>query len=190
MKKMNIGIIIGVLVMLLGLTMILNIIFHVHIPFFKIAIALFFIWIGVRMLTGSFGCKRNIYCTNNNSNNNSNSVIFGSNNFTYKPGEINKFNVVFGNATLDLTHVPDTILTNEEIEVNTVFGETKIILPDSIPVTVNADAAFGEVRLPNQATATFGSAVFKTPVFDHSRPELTLKVSTVFGSTKVNVVNQ
>ncbi len=181
---MNIGIIIGLLVMLLGLSMILNIIFHVHIPVFKIAIALFFIWIGIRMLTGSFGCKRSVHYSD------SNSVIFGSNKFNYKPGEVNKFNVVFGSATLDLSQVPDSIFSDEEVEVNTVFGEMKVILPDSIPVSVKADAAFGEIRMPNQSTANFGSSEYKTPVFDHSKPELKVKISTVFGSTHVRIINQ
>jgi len=181
---MNIGIIIGLLVMLLGLSMILNIIFHVHIPVFKIAFALFFIWLGIKMLTGSIGLRKSAHFSDNNS------VVFGSSRFTYKPGELNKFNVVFGNATLDLSQIRDTIITNEEVEINTVFGETKVILPDSIPVTVKADAAFGEVRLPNQSTASFGSSEYKSPVFDHSKPELVVKVSTVFGSTRVNVINQ
>jgi predicted membrane protein len=180
MRKMNIGIIIGVIIMLFGLSMILNVIFHIHIPVFRIALAIFFIWIGIKMLTGSAGCKRNMHYVD------SNSVVFGNNTFTYQPGK-NNYSVVFGNAVLDLSNVTDSTVLTDDISISTVFGESKVILPDSIPVVVHSDAAFGEVKLPDRTAAAFGSVEYRSPVFDHSRQELHLRTSTVFGSTKVTL---
>ena len=52
--RMGIGLFIGILIILLGLSIIINVIFHIHIPIFKILFGLFLIFIGLKIIFGSW----------------------------------------------------------------------------------------------------------------------------------------
>jgi predicted membrane protein len=178
MKPMSFGIIFGILIILFGVSIIVNVIFHVHIPVFKIALAVFFIWLGIKMLVGgSWSCHRHNVADSNN-------VIFGDNYFTLGKGQSRNFNVIFGKGTLDLSDVDSTDLEGT-IEVSTIFGEMTVILPDSFPARIKANSAFGEVRLPDRSTSAFGNTEYRTPDFDVTRTAIDMNVSAIFGSTKV-----
>jgi predicted membrane protein len=165
----------GILLILIGLSLIIKVIFHIDIPIFKILVAFFFIYLGLKILLGhSFTPFRN--CREENT------VIFGER--VYLRPESNKeYNVIFGKAIFDWQHFHPDSLTDQQIDIkiNTVFGSSEVILPPDVATTIHASAAFGEARMPNGNTATFGDTSFQRDS-THTGCHINIRADVVFGS--------
>jgi predicted membrane protein len=162
----------GVLLVLLGISVLLNTAFGIHIPFFSLLIAFIFIYFGVRMLLGHrhgwWHDRRQI----------------GDQSVDWvRPGD--EHNVVFGRGDFDLTHVvlQDKVLY---VEINTVFGASVIEVDSRMPVKVVASSAFGAVHLPDGNATTFGEYSWRSPALDESKPYLAVQVSSVFAGVRVH----
>jgi predicted membrane protein len=169
------GIFWGVLLVLLGIALLLNIAFSIRLPIFDILIGLFFVYLGVRVLIG----RRFWYGHHRRWRRDDRYVESG------KPGE--HHDIIFGRGDIDLTHVS---LPNEtvRVEVNTVFGGSRITLDARMPVKIHTSSAFGAVRLPDGSATTFGEDTWKSSNLDETRPYLLLYVTSVFSGTRI--VNQ
>src|ERR1700722_16303652 len=136
--------IVGVVFVLVGLSIILKAFFHVDIPVFRTAVAFFIIYIGIKMLLGSFGHHRWAHDSVSNGGDDS-TILFNSGSFKWDASskESKKYSVVFGSGVFDLSDVPvqkeDTF-----VEVNTVFGEGTVLLSRKTPVKIQSNAVFGE----------------------------------------------
>jgi predicted membrane protein len=163
----------GILLVIIGLTMIIKVIFHIDIPVFRIIFASIFIFIGIRILSGSFKSE--------NFDKNSHNVIFNNHNFTFSNNFPKEQNIIFGRGYIDLRQFnPTTLPAN--FEINTVFGSTEILIPKNLQVRIKVDAAFAGATMPNNNTSAFGSTYYETPEFDSTKPFLNIKISVVFGS--------
>ena len=165
------GVFWGVVLIILGLSVIINMIFHVHIPVFRILFALIIIYIGIRVLTGGgfhpFKPDKN-------------TIMFGET--TVNDLSQKQYNVVFGKGNFDLSNVKASGGTTE---LNTIFGATEIVLPAGVPAKLSVDSAFAGAQLPDGSTVSFGSSVWKTQGFDETKPHISLKISVVFGGLQV-----
>jgi len=160
----------GVVLILLGVTVLLKAFFNLDIPVFRILFGFLIIVFGLSVFLGrpvGFSGKGD--------------AVFSD--VTFEAGE-DKYNTIFGKAVLDLKNIKIGE-TNKEIEVSTVFGETIVYLDPKIPTIVTANAAFGEVRLPGGNEASFGKKTHNNSSYKEGKPHLKLNVNVVFGSTKV-----
>ena len=171
--KMSVGVIGGIILILLGLSLIIRIVFNVDFPVFKILIALLFIYFGLRIIMGgSFHMFHDV--------GDEQSVIFGERKIT-KIENGREYNVIFGAADFDLRdyHLPDS--QKVHIRVNTVFGGTQIQLNDSTPLRLDANTAFGGTKAPNGNTSAFGDLKYESDSVRSSNAYLEIESNTVFG---------
>ncbi|MEO0107806.1 MAG: LiaF domain-containing protein [candidate division WOR-3 bacterium] len=160
----------GTVLMILGLTLLLNTVLGISIPVFPILFGLLLCYIGIRLLVG-WRCSGRL-CVHSE--------------HRPTPGEHagERHDIVFGNGSVDLTGV---VLRGDSAsaEVNTVFGSGQVLVPSSMPVKVLANVAFGNVRLPNGEGAAFGEYAWKSPGLDETKPHLTVYINVVFGSVRL-----
>lgn len=161
----------GLMVVLFGVSILLNSIFKINIPIFKIALAGFFIFIGVRMLLDTFGVR-------------SKTNFMGDQHVRIEQIENDKYDVVFGSQVIDLTQ--GSMSDNDaEIECNVVFGSAKILVPRHINLKLSSSAVFGSVRPPSGDETVFGSNEYVNGEGNLDGKTLRLEVNAVFGSATI-----
>jgi len=166
----------GLVIILIGVSIIINHVFKIDFPLFKVIIALLIIWFGISLLLGSFNFKKV-------SSGEFSSVFSGQN---YSPDRIDddtEFNAVFGSSKIDLRN---TEFTKDDIniEINAVFGSVKVYLPKHVRVSVKASSAFGSVRGPSHRQDGIGEQQF-TEGAESAKTNLRIEASAAFGSIRV-----
>ena len=171
--KMGIGLFIGVLIILLGLGIIINVIFHIHIPIFKILFGLVLIFIGLKIIFGS-------WISFPSSQGNSGNVIFQERTYRGLSGDCKEYNAVFGKAVVDLRGIElkDKIT---RIKISAVFGGAEVLLSEATPVRIKADAVFGGIHLPENISGGFGTSTYQSKNFDETQNYLVIEGTSVFG---------
>ncbi|MCC7232894.1 MAG: hypothetical protein IT242_08135 [Bacteroidia bacterium] len=162
----------GLIIVLIGLTIILREVFHLHIPFLRFIFGALLIYWGVKIIAGGFIRHHP-----------SNSAVFSESDFTYDE-QRSDYNIIFGRGSLDLfkTAVP---ASDKNIEVQVVFGEGRIILNDSIPAKVNMSAVFGSVVAGEKGANGFGNTTFYTSAYREGMPAYILDANAVFGRIEI-----
>lgn len=172
---MGAGVFWGALLILIGLALIIRFVFNVDFPIVRVLFAMFIIYLGLRILFGSFGFFR--FETGPND------VFFGEREF-YSTEPNNEYNVVFGQGTFHFTDV-DLSQGNVNVKIGTVFGASDIRIDRDMPVQIVADAVFAGAELPDGNTAVFGSSTYQSESFNPDSNHLKIKLDVVFGGAKV-----
>ncbi|MFC2115901.1 LiaF domain-containing protein [Bacteroidota bacterium] len=172
---MGTGIFWGVLLILIGLALIIRFVFNVDFPVVKVMFALFFVYIGLRILFGSFGFFK--FETK------STDVLFSEKEF-YEPTNNKEYNVIFGQGNFDFTNI-DLSQGNVNVKISTVFGGTEIKIDRDMPVRIVADAVFSGAEFPDGSTAVFGSSSYQTESFRPDTNHLKIKLDVVFAGVKI-----
>jgi predicted membrane protein len=175
--KMSMGIFWGIVLVLIGISIIIKIVFNIDFPVFKFLVAFFFIYIGVRIMVGNF----NFFSTKVGSND----VVFSDATMNDSVVDGKEYNVVFGKGRFDFRNVELKDNKSIKLEVNTVFGESKIMVNPAIPFRINVSAAFAGAKLPNGNTTAFGETYYQSPDFDSTKPYLLIETNVVFGALHI-----
>jgi predicted membrane protein len=159
----------GIVLMVVGAVILLNILLGLNLPVFRTLVGVLLIYWGVKVLIGSTQDSEKKYVS-------SDTVVFHSADFAYKRGERQEFNTVFGDSTVDLTQEEPT----EEaikIKVNSVFGHTVILVPKNSKITTSSNSVIGSVSLPENV------------IIDPNAPAYNfhLVLNSVFGDIQVKV---
>jgi hypothetical protein len=175
--KMSIGIFWGIFLILIGLSLIVKIVFHVDFPFIKIFFAFLFIYFGIKILTG--GDFRFL-----GYNPDGQSVIFGEKNYdTVDDGK--EYNVIFSGATFALRNMEFSENKPIRIKLNTIFGGSKVLVSKGTALKVHATTVFGGSKLPDENVSAFGSIQFSSDTVGVEKPVLEIESSTVFGGLQI-----
>jgi len=177
MKMVSIidGVFWGVLFISLGVWFIVRRYVPFHIPIVRIIFAVFFIYLGVRVLVHGPGFHDR------------NTTVFSDATMEYveeNGARKNDYNVVFGASVVDLTAVAVTTETIRQ-EVNVVFGSGTLKIKSGTPVRVDMSSAFGTVEAPNGNAVAFGENVYVTPAYKEGEKHLRVRANTVFGKLKI-----
>jgi len=131
----------GILISLIGLSIVLRYAFNIHIPIIRIFFGVVIILIGLRLIIGHT-TKSKV----------DRSYTFSEN--------VNKkdYDIVFSSATIDLTKLEDYSKLPKEISV--VFGNETVIIPDSINLEVTSTTVFGSTILPDRSYSGFSEDRF------------------------------
>ncbi len=175
---MGVGLLIGVLIVLFGLGIIVNVIFHISIPIFKILVGLFLIYLGIRIIFGGWLFSPSGHWR-------SGDAVFGNRTYHGLSGNTGEYNSVFGKALVDLRGI-ELKEKVTRVEVNAVFGGAEVILDKNVPVRVRAHTVFGGVQLPENVAGAFGSAYYQSSNFDESKDYLLIEGTSVFGGITVH----
>ncbi|MCD6566274.1 MAG: hypothetical protein J7K53_10065 [Bacteroidales bacterium] len=166
----------GLFMIVIGFALIIKYVFNLDIPVGKIVIALFFIFIGIKLLVG----QTKFFHTNNKETN----IIFNDTRLNGKDISASEYNVIFGKLVLDLRDIELSDLP-KRLEVNTIFGATEILINDSLPIHIKTEAVFSGARLPNGNTVTFGSSEYSTFSYNPSDKFLMINNDVIFGGLEV-----
>jgi len=176
--RMGLGLLIGVMIILFGLGIIINVVFHVNIPVLKILFGLFLIYIGLRIIFGnSLPFSAHHW--------RSGDAVFGNRTYHSLPGDSNEYNAVFGKVMVDLRGI-ELKEKVTRVKVTAVFGGAEVILDKNMPVRIKADAVFGGVNLPENVAGGFGSASYQSQNFDENKNYLLIEASSVFGGIEIH----
>ncbi|HON10477.1 MAG TPA: hypothetical protein PLE24_06375 [Chitinispirillaceae bacterium] len=165
------GIFWGVILILIGVAIIIRIVFNIHIPVFRIVLALILIYLGLKVLLGGAWTR----CG-------SSSAVFQSSDLKIT-GESHEYNVIFGSSRIDAS-MP-LAKGNDKLEINTIFGSSVLEIPSDIPVLIKVSAAFSGARMPDGNFVSFGDYTYKNKAFDKSAPYRLIKASVIFGSMTI-----
>jgi predicted membrane protein len=173
--KMGWGIFWGIILILIGASFIIKVIFKIDFPVMKFMVAFFFIFLGIRILIGSRFVERH----------SEHDVVFNESRVQVTEIKNKEYNVVFGKSVIDLRNV-SLQEGRTRMTINTVFGGSEIILNDSTPVRIDSDVAFGGAQLPDGTNnGGFGSTTFRTDNLNEDSTYLHIKTNTVFGGCRI-----
>ncbi|MGZ3770898.1 MAG: hypothetical protein ACXVCP_10025 [Bdellovibrio sp.] len=169
----------GVVIIIVGVSVLLNAIFGIDIPVFKIFFGLFLTYLGIKIIFGSFAWN---FSFTSDKRSTDNEAVFSKSQFIYpNTKESKEYVTVFGQSNLDLTKAGKDV----RLESVTVFGESEIIVKKGMPLRIESNTVFAKSSLPGKNVATFGQFHYSTPGLKDTDPALSLKVTAVFGSVKV-----
>jgi predicted membrane protein len=172
--KMGAGLFWGIVLIVIGVSIILRIAFDISV--IRIVIAVIFILIGIRMLISK---PTILYETKENQ------VIFGERNYNSDPINGSEYNTIFGKTVYDFRNIQSLPEARTKISFNTVFGSNEILLPAELPVKIKADAVFATATMPNGNTVAFGSTNYEANTEKKDTSMLVIEANSVFGSLVV-----
>lgn len=170
------GIFWGLVLIVIGLVMIINYVFNISLPIFKILFAGLLIYWGLKILFGGSCCVRT--CS---------SSAFTNSTLSYSENQ-KDYSIVFGKAELDLTN--SSLTQNKTIDVNAVFGDMTVILNRGANFEIVSNVAFGNIRVPDNNQSGFGNYNYKSQNFNSALPYLTIKAHSVFGNMTLKYSDQ
>jgi predicted membrane protein len=173
--RMASGLFWGIVLMLIGLGIVIRIVFNVDLPIFKLLVAFFFIWLGLRIMMGNHGILH-FHATKND-------VLFNENSFKDINKENKEYNVVFGKAVYDFRELD--VKEKTTIHMNTIFGGAEIKLKKGSAYRIAAESVFGGIKLPNGNTSAFGNTHYQSENFNADSAHLFIKAEIVFGGIEI-----
>lgn len=162
----------GAVIILIGLSIILNAVFNIKIPVFSIIIALIFIYLGLKILFGSFGIKTS-----------KNTVVFSSSDLK-SSNKNEEYNIIFGRGTIDLT---DIDLEEKQLfyEINVVFGKADVLIDPNIPLIIKVSSVFAGAHLPDGNVAAIGNNSYISPAYVKGEKFISIEMDAVFGELNI-----
>lgn len=144
---------------LFGLSIALGALFNVTIPFFKLAIAALFVYIGVSILMPP---QRH--------------------NMQWHAGQPD-YTVVFSRRYIDLT----TMQPNTDTAIVVVFGNVTVKVSQDKPLKIVGNTVFGSITRPepSESTVALGKDTYTTKAFNSSEPYAQVTITAVFGSVEI-----
>jgi predicted membrane protein len=159
----------GIILVLLGFSVILKSVLNIDIPIFKIVFALILIYLGIKLLTVSSVKNRGLF--------------FFDSTKTSVDVEKDEYNIIFGSGVIDLREVVE-LQKKTSREINIIFGAGTIILPENTPVKIKTDTVFGGSRFPDGKTDFFGEYKYRHNSGTEEET-LYLEINVIFGSLTV-----
>lgn len=163
----------GILLIIVGISLILKIIFNIDFSIFRVVVAFLLIYLGIKLFIGK---DFSLFPESEKDS----QVVFSEK--TIKTLEDGKeYNVIFGGARFDLheMQIPDSVTIH--VKINTIFGGSQVIINPDLPIHVNSNTVFAGTKMPDGNTAAFGSLNFDSDTAKKGKPRLIIETNTVFG---------
>jgi len=168
------------LLIIFGFSMLLGALFGINIPVFRIFSGIFLVYLGIQLIANWPAHKERV----------AQPIYFGRRSIIIEPAMFQterppRYAVLFGTAYLDFSKIEEVNpeICPVEMEVNTIFGSTKIILNKNIPTRVISSASFGTTTFPDDTEINFGNYTYR--IKDGENAQLILRTSTAFGKLEI-----
>ena len=178
MNFLSSGLFWGVVLILMGISLIFKHVFHIDLYLFRVFGALFVIYLGINILTGGTFLPGH---SNNSEGDRSGDVVFGRINFG-KAKNRAEYNTVFGRGELVIDEN-----TRGPIELNTVFGWSVLRVDPSVRVDIELVSVFSGVFLPDGSIVSFGKTHHRAGPGQKTPVEI--QCNTVFGKLEIAQYN-
>lgn len=169
------GLFLGVLLVLIGLAAIFRILFDVNL--FGVLFAFFLIFLGVTMLIGKPWMLR--------VNRDARNTMFDDRTVLEQPNDNSEYNVIFGRSVYDFRNIKFPDNEPVRVKINTVFGNSVILINKNTPVKIKSDAVFAGASMPDGNSVAFGSIQYTTDTFGVALNPLIIEAPVVFGALQV-----
>ena len=143
----------GTIVTLIGLSILTKALFKIDIPLMRIALGLFFVYLGAKFIMGERSWKWTEISEGKGA-----SAIFSSLNLKFNEGE------------------------KPQKSYSSICGSTRIIIVPGTPVEVQSFSVFDHAQLPDDSHIAVGTQVYRSESTKNSKHRLIIKTNTVFGS--------
>ena len=163
----------GSLLVLIGLTIIINVVFRINIPIPRIIFAFVLIFLGIKLLLG-----KHISVLGHESQNIQTHVVTTDKNQ-------HEYNVVFSKDSKDLRTISFASGEPVKVHINTVFGQCDVHVSNDIPLRITSNTAFASVNMPDGNSIVVGSTNYKNAAFDSTKPYIDLKLDIVFANVRL-----
>jgi hypothetical protein len=146
---------------LFGLSIALGALFNISIPFFKLAIAILFMYIGISILMPKSRQPFMSCCHSDKAD----------------------YTVVFSNRFIDLT----TLQPNTDTGVVVVFGSATVKVDQTKPLKIVGNTVFGSITSPepSEDKIALGQNTYTTKAFNAQEPYAQASITVVFGSVEI-----
>ncbi len=165
------GFYMGILFLLVGIVLILNIFFHFHLNVFKLIVGTIIISLGILLLFNGFGFQ-------------------SSSDIILKEGVIvasnleEEYNILFSSGRLDLSGVK-VEREVREVKINNLFSEGKIFLNPEVPALIHASSVFGQLVLPDNSSVNFGSRDYQIGEIKPNQGYQKIEANAIFGRLSI-----
>lgn len=161
----------GSLLILVGILWLVENVFDLDIPIFRILFSLTLIIIGFALIKGWRFSKME-----------GTQTLFGDNRHTFSDTE-KAHSVLFGEAHIDLTSMD--LSTEKIVDLRCVFGEMRVMVPYGKNVSIDAEVSFGSIQMPDGNTTSFGGLAYRSPLISGEDGGLKIKISCTFGNVVI-----
>lgn len=167
------GIFWGTLVTILGISIIIEALFGISIPVFKMLVGCWLIYWGLTVILGK-DCFRS-KCKSGVSSGFSQCDYVSDKNKNFMA-----YKVLFAQRIIDLRNLD---LSDElvVVKIDSVFSNTIVKINPEVKTKIKVSSAFSSLELPDKTQVYFGSYTYKTENLKDSKPELKIKINSVFG---------
>ncbi len=167
------GIFWGAILIIGGVLFIIKHFINIDIPVIRILFGVLLVYWGMSIIFSHSSTKAKIVVK---SNNESKIVKIEKNKKEY--------NVVFGSSTIDFSDI-DKINNGDVFEINCVFSNTIINIPEEIDYSVEINTAFGEVNMQGENIGMFSNQIIEK---DTGKKKIHIILNTVFGKTEIRKI--
>jgi predicted membrane protein len=175
MNIISSGVFWGLILILIGLSIIIKIVFNIDIPIFRVIIGLLLIYFGMQIIFGSnLSYRRKQRIRNNEKQYSEYNLRKGS----------NEYNVVFGRSSIDLTDRKD-LDSDNFVGINVVFGSASVYIDPEIPTQIELNTVFGSANLPGRKSAMIGQQRYHFGKDSDQGRLLYVEISSVFSSVEI-----
>lgn len=172
MKFLFTGIFFGTLLVLWGLSLIIETIFGISIPVVKVGFACLLIFAGLVLIKGMYEAQ------------NQKAIFFSQESVKANTQARNQYyKIVFGQGTVDLSDI-DASSGPVQVQVYTLFGKGIIKLNPQIATTVNATSVLSSVSFPNQAVISLGNYRYNSGDSNHEA-QVIIDATAIFSALEV-----
>lgn len=176
MNRLGFSFVMGIVILLIGASLFVDLLFDLHVPLARMALATLFVAWGARMVVHAFARRDRSAA--------SGEAWLADRKFT-PTGELARdarFDVAFGRGLVDLTHL-DQPAEDVTVTVDTLFGAAVVKVDPSIAYDVHGSSVFGEIRMPDRSAARMGNLDYRSPSGERLR--LHLRLNALFGTCQV-----
>lgn len=172
---MNIQKVLALFLVGFGLLLLANNLLGFDLNFFKVFLGMSMMILGMMLLLGKGGFP------NQQAYQSAHNVLFGEGKATAgSDATPERFSTLFGNQRISLEAVSGA---GKNIQISTIFGETKVLLPADMPCRIQASALFGEAKMPDGEEANFGNRTY-SDLKGMQEAAVIINAQVVFGSLK------
>lgn len=173
MKFLFTGIFFGTLLVLWGISLILEAIFGISIPVLRVGFALILIYAGLILIKGMYEAH------------NQKAIFFSQESVKADTHATQQqYKIVFGQGTIDLSSLDTTMAETINVQIYTLFGKAVIKLDPETPTIINATSIASSVSFPDKTIVSLGNYRYTSGSNDQ-KPKVIVDATAVFSALEV-----
>lgn len=175
MKFLFTGIFFGTLLILWGISLIIETVFGISIPLVKVGFACLLIYAGLIMIKGMYEVH------------NQKTIFYSQESVkadTHSKQQSYKF--VFGQGTIDLSDLDTSSADIINVQIYTLFGKATVKLDPRVATTINATSIASSVSFPDKTIVSLGNYRYFSGD-SAQKPKISVDATAVFSALEVKI---